>query len=494
MLHNSRHTLTPALMAVLLLFTASCTTNKATGEQSFTAFMSEEDEKKVGAEEHPKILEQFGGEYGDARLQHYVTTIGKKIAAVSEVPDLPYTFTILNDEKVNAFALPGGYVYITRGLLALAENEAEMAGVLAHEVGHITARHTAQRYSTAQATNIGLTIFGVLGSVVGLPSGLGQVVSLGANAAVQGYSRGQELQADMLGVRYMTRVGYTPDGMTGFFQKLAAHSKLEAAMKGEEGVSHNIMSTHPRTEDRIVQAIKLAKAKQDRNPRIARNAFLSQIDGIVFGDDPAQGIRRGQEFIHPGLKIRYEVPPGYVMFNSPSNVTAIGPYKSRIVFDMASPKTAPQVKNLSRYLTGVYGKSMSMRGVENLSVNGLPGATGAAQIQTQEGVRDIRLLVLRGDPDQIFRFAFLTPPEKTGELSEHLRRTTYSFRRISDKEASELKPLKIRLVTVTSRDSVASLARNMPMGKFNEQWFRLLNSLDPGQKLQPGQRIKLIVK
>jgi predicted Zn-dependent protease len=488
-----RHCITPALLAFLLL-TSACTTNKATGEQSFTAFMSEEDEKRVGAEEHPKILEQFGGEYGDARLKSYVRAIGKKLAAVSEVPDLPYRFTILNDEKVNAFALPGGYVYLTRGLLALAENEAEMAGVLAHEIGHITARHSAQRYSTAQATNIGLTVLGVLGSVAGLPSGIGQVASLGANAAIQGYSRGQELQADMLGVRYMTRIGYSPDGMTGFFRKLNAHSGLEAAMKGEQGVSHNIMSTHPRTEDRIVQAIKLAKAKRVNNPRIARNEFLDQIDGIVFGSDPSQGIVRDREFVHPELKIRFQVPADYVIFNSPSHVKAIGPHKSTIIFDMANQKKAKQVRNLNQYLTNDYGKSMTLSGVERIDVNGLTAVTGASRLQTQIGPRDVRLLVIRGNPEQIFQFAFFTPPEKTQQMSEDLRRTTYSFQRISDKEAANLKPLKIKLIRASEGQTISSLARGFPYGRFNEQWLTLLNGLSPKTAIQAGQRIKLVVE
>ncbi|HIM26208.1 MAG TPA: peptidase M48, partial [Rhodospirillales bacterium] len=146
------------------MFVSACSTNPATGQQSFTAFMSRAEEIRIGAEEHPKIIKEFGGAYKDARLHAYIKRTGLALARKSEVTDLPYTFTILNDDKVNAFALPGGYVYITRGLLALAENEAEMAGVLAHEIGHVTARHSAERYSTAQATNLGLMVLGVLGS------------------------------------------------------------------------------------------------------------------------------------------------------------------------------------------------------------------------------------------------------------------------------------------------------------------------------------------
>jgi len=478
--------------AVALLLTSGCSTNKATGEQSFTAFMSEEDEKRVGGEEHPKILSQFGGEYKNEQLTSYVTSIGKKIAAVSEVPNLPYRFTVLNDEKVNAFALPGGYVYITRGLLALAENEAEMAGVLAHEVGHITARHTAQRYSTAMATNIGLTVLGVLGSVAGLPSGLNQVVSLGANAAVQGYSRSQELQADMLGVRYMTRVGYSPDGMTTFFKKLGAHTKLEAKMEGKGGVDHNIMSTHPRTEDRITQAIDLAKAKTVSNPRVASAEFLSHIDGMVFGDDPEQGVRKGRVFVHPSLRFRFEVPPEFVMFNAPTHLTAIGPGKSRIVFDMADPKKAPEVRSLSRYLKTEYGKGLSIRGTDSLRVNGLDSVTGASQLKTRDGIRDIRLIVIRGDDDEIFRFAFITPTDRTEALAVDLRRTTYSFRRISAAEAATIKPAHIKLITVRRGDTIKSLAERMTVQKYKEEWLRVLNAMPEGAEVRPGQKIKLV--
>ena len=476
------------LCSVLLI--TSCSTNRATGNQSFTAFMSEEEELKVGAQEHPKIVKGFGGEYQSPELQAYVTRTGKALAAISEVPDLPYTFTILNDEKVNAFALPGGYVYITRGLLALAENEAEMAGVLAHEIGHITARHSAQRHSTSVATNIGLTVLGVLGSAVGVPSGIGQAVSAGAQAVVQGYSREQELEADMLGVRYMTRLGYSPDAMTSFFEKLDAHSKLEAKSAGREGVSHNIMSTHPRTTDRISQAIRLAKTKSVNKPIVAREAYLKQIDGLVFGDDPSQGVRKGRVFTHPGLQIQYKVPPDFVLFNSPKNVTAIGPDKSKIVFDMANPEAVRQSGSLLDYLRTKWGRNINLRALEPLEINGMPAATGAGRLDTA----DVRLIVIEGDKDKIFQFAFITPHQSTEKLSAELQRTTYSFRRISKSEANAIRPLRIRTTKVRTGDTAASLSNRLPFEKFNKEWFELINSLEPGARLTPGQTVKIIAE
>lgn len=477
-----------ALCSILMI--TSCSTNRATGNQSFTAFMSEEEEQKVGAEEHPKIIKGFGGEYSSPELQAYVTRTGKALAAVSEVPDLPYTFTILNDEKVNAFALPGGYVYITRGLLALAENEAEMAGVLAHEIGHITARHSAQRHSTSVATNIGLTVLGVIGSAVGVPAGIGQAVSAGAQAVVQSYSREQELEADMLGVRYMTRLGYTPDGMTTFFKKLDAHSKLEAKSAGRDGVSHNIMSTHPRTTDRITQAIRLAKTKSIKKPIVARDNYLKQIDGLMFGDDPSQGIRKGRVFTHPGLRIRYKVPPGFVLFNSPKNVTALGPDKSKIIFDMANAEAVRQSGSLSDYVRSKWGRNIKLSGLEPLEINGMSAATGVGKLDSA----DVRLLVIEGDKNKIFQLAFITPQQSTQKLSTELQRTTYSFRRLSKAEADAVRPLRIRTLTVRRGDTIASLSQRLPFEKFNTEWFQLINSLEAGQTLTPGRTVKIIAE
>ena len=192
-----------ALLLVLptLLFLGACSANPATGKQSFTAFMSPEKEIQVGAEEHPKIVKQFGGRFGDKALSTYVRDLGLSLAKTSELPDLPWTFTVLNDTQVNAFALPGGYVYVTRGLMALASDEAELAGVLSHEIGHVTARHTAQRYSSTVAANIGVQIIGVLSQAAGLGGTGGNIASLGANLVLKGHSREQELESDNLGVR-----------------------------------------------------------------------------------------------------------------------------------------------------------------------------------------------------------------------------------------------------------------------------------------------------
>jgi predicted Zn-dependent protease len=484
------------VLTVPLLAVGACSVNPATGKQSFTAFMSPEKEKEVGETEHPKILEQFNGAYDDPDLGFYIARVGANLARYSELPDLNFTFTILNDEKVNAFALPGGYIYITRGLLAITADEAEMAGVLAHEIGHVTARHTAQRYSAAMATNIGLQVLGVLGSAAGAPTGAGQLASLGAQMALQSYSREQELESDMLGVRYLSRAGYDPSAMTSFFHKLGAHSKLEAAMRGEKdrAQSSNIMSTHPLTSERIVESEKRASEAAVTGRERGKENFVSEIDGLVFGDDPDQGIRRGRVFEHPVLGIRFEVPPDFTMINTPSQLIARGEEGSTILFDMAPDKKVRELGGIRKYLTTVKVNGASFRNVESLSVNGMSAVTGAVQLGNAQQKLDVRLLVVEENRKKYFRFQFRTEPEKTEELALAFRRMTYSFRTLTAKEIAAIKPLRVHFHTVQAGDTVQSLAGQMPMEKFGLEWFELMNDVKRDAPLKAGSRVRIVTQ
>ena len=481
-------------LALPLLALAGCAVNPATGEQSFTAFMSRADEMEIGKKEHPKILKEFGGAYNDKDLAAYVRNIGIALTQVSEVPDMPYTITVLNTDNVNAFALPGGYIYITRGLLALADNEAEMASVLAHELGHVTARHTAQRYSKAMAANIGLTLLGALGSAAGVPSEFGRLASYGTQAYLQSFSREQELEADKLGVRYMSRLGFDPNAAVRFLGKLEASSALEAKLAGQPDAAErfNIMSTHPRTRERIEQAIRLAQVAPVAQPRVGRGDYIARVDGMLFGDDPKQGVRAGRVFSHPGLGFRFEVPPGFVMFNTPARVVARGPDDAVIVFDMEAPKKAKTFDDILLYLTRHWGRGLSLKNAERIEVNGLKGATGVGRASTSDGTRDARLVALHETRERIFRFAFLTPPAATARLAEGLQRTTFSFRRLSPEEAAAIRPLRLRMVVVEDGDTAASLAARMPFEKFALEWFETLNGLRRGEPVVAGSVVKSV--
>ena len=484
------------LLALLLsaVTVSGCTTNRATGEQSFTAFMSEQDEKRVGAEEHPKMLEAFGGGYDDRALQQYVDAIGRKLVAQSETPNAHFQFIVLNDDTVNAFALPGGYVYVSRGLVTLCEDEAELAGVIGHEIGHVTARHSAQRYSSAVATNLGLTAVGIIGSVFGAPSGVGNLISFGAQAALQSYSRTQEMEADRLGARYMSRAGYDPHALTDFFAKLDRQNGIEAEIAGRPKDNHNILATHPRTADRINQARELAETQTPPNAVRQRGAFLAQVDGVLFGKDPKEGFLKGDTFIHPDLGFRFEFPPGFKVANGKTNVVGEDGKGTTIVFDMESPKVATGMPNLVDYIRRHWGPKIGIQSnnIESLTINGLDAATGTAQVDTNKGVRDLRLLAIRGGREGLFRFVFLTEPSVTSGMSVPLRKTTYSFRLLNPGEGDDIKPPHIRLRTVMPGDKPETIAAQMPLGKYNDAWFRTLNLNVLSDGLAAGEKVKIV--
>ena len=493
-------TTTARILAVLALmgmpFLSACTVNPATGKQSFTAFMSPEREKEIGRQEHDKILDQFGGAYDDPEIGAYIARIGGTLAQHSELPDLNFTFTVLNDFKVNAFALPGGYVYITRGLLAIAEDEAEVAGVLGHEIGHVTARHTAQRYSAAMATNIGLQVLGVIGSIAGVPGGAGQLASLGAQIALQSYSREQELESDMLGVRYIARAGYNPDAMTDFFHKLKARTALEDKMNNRKDSTEqsSIMATHPLTSERIVEAEKLAAAADAHGRDRNRDVFQSKIDGMIFGDDPEQGVIRGRLFEHPSLGIRFEVPPGFTLINQPTQVIAHGPDDAVILFNMADLKKVRAARDLGDYIGRYWMAKAGPKDVENIRINGMDAATGSARMSINNKTYDARGVVIRKDRSNVYRLLFLSRPKTTKALAEDYQRTTYSFRTLSAEESAAIKPLRIAFRTVTSGDTAETFARKMPMENFALDWFELLNSIKRDQPLVPGSRVRVVVE
>lgn len=484
-----------AFMIVLLLGSvAACTVSPATGERRFTAFMSPEDEKRVGADEHPKIIKQFGGAYDEVQVSAYAAQLGTALAKVSELPDEQFRFTVLNTDQVNAFALPGGYVYVTRGLIALAENEAELAGVIAHEIGHVTARHTAERYSQAMVANIGLNIVSIIGSVYGAPRETAQLLSFGTQAVLSGYSREQELEADMLGVRYLGRAGYNTNAMTTFFEKMKAHDELRAAMTGQPTGedSFNFASSHPRTTDRITQAIRLASEGDSLSDRTNRDRFLDHINDMIFGDDPEQGIRKGRDFVHPGLKFRFTVPEGFIITNSPTQVVSRHKNGAVIVFDMEKPDDAKSVTDLRDYLIGDWGRKLNLTNVEQLTINGMSAWTGSLRKNTKSGPRDIRLIAIRGSADRIFRLVFLTPTDAFDKMADDLKRMTYSFRRISDAEAANVKPLRIKIETTVSGDTPEGLANRMAFDDFNLEWFELINANHHKETYPAGERVKLI--
>ena len=475
------------LIAAGLLISFAVTAGLPAAAGWLPNLMSREQEAKLGAEEAPKVTQQFGGEYKDPELSKYVSSVGQLLASASNEPG-KYTFTILDSPIVNAFALPGGYVFVTRGLVALADNEAELAGVLAHEIGHVTAHHAAERYSQSIFAQLGL---GILGAVTGSDL-VGQLGGAAANLALRAYSRDQEFEADMLGVATMSRAGFNPDAMSSFLAKLQANDRLQAEIAGDPGAADgfNLLATHPRTADRVDRAIEQAGAVSVRDPIVARDIYLNKINGIIYGDNPDQGVIRGRYFIHPKLRFQFEVPQGYQMMNSAEAVLAQRKGGGRIIFDFAARKGD---YSMAAYLTSIWGQKVELRQVENINVNGMPAATAWTRVNSKQGQQDIRLVAIAFDERTIARFFIVTPPKLTAELAEGLKHTTYSFRRITAEQAAAIKPYRLKIVAAAPGDTVASLAAKMPFTDYQDQRFRVLNGLGANAAPAPGSLVKTVV-
>ena len=345
-----------------------------------------------------------------------------------------------------------------------------------------------------------MQVLGAIGSAAGIPSVAGDAAALGAQAVLKGYSRDQELQSDMLGVRYMTRAGYSPDAMTSFFTKLRAHQRIEGMMAGKPDAAEqaDIMATHPRTAERIEQAIKLAFEKQTEaavnGNNLKAKEYLSQIDGMVFGDDISQGLIRGNSFMHPEMGIRYDVPDGFRLFNSPANVVAKKNDEAIIVFDAANPKEINKATSLKNYVTGFWAKGLRLGEVERININGMEAVTGISRINTKSGSRDIRLVAIEGTDGPVYRLLFLTAPDVTKKLNIPFRNTTYSFRKMTAAEIKNAKPYRIRLYQVQDGDTPASLAGMFAIDEYQKEWMEVLNSITPETSVPTGTLIKIVTE
>lgn len=463
-----------------------CSTNPATGQQSFT-LMSQDEERKLGAETHPKILEEFGGAYDDPATQAYVAAIGAELARRSELPDLKFTFTVLDSPIVNAFAVPGGYVYITRGLMALAGNEAELAGVIGHEIGHVTARHAAQQHGRTVGVGI---LAGIAGILLG-DRGAADLVNLGGGLILRGYSREQEFEADSLGIRYMSRSGYDPDAVASFLGRLRDKTALDAKLAGvnADPDAFDLTATHPRTIDRVQEAKAAVLGSGPSAGRTEREAYLQRLDGLLYGDSPEQGFVRGRRFVHPTLWFEFTVPPGYTLMNTTAAVRARGPNGSVIVFDTAPRGTGGDVLE---YLRHRWGARLPLADLSTLDVNGMEAATGVSRVSTSKGPFDMRLVAIKGGDGKVYRFLFATPATDTARQREALQRTTYSFRLLGEAEAAKEKPYRLRLYEARPGDTVARLSQWMPEGPEPEARFRVLNGLAPGEEPKAGTRLKYV--
>jgi len=456
-----------------------CTTNPATDELSFTLFMPIEKEIEIGRQEHPKIIKQFGGVYDDPDLNEFITKTGMKLAKNSELPQLKFTFTILNTPVVNAFALPGGYVYITRGLLALANNEAQVAAVLAHEIGHITARHAAQRYSQAVIADLGLRVL----SNISKNNLLNRLSGIGTNLYLRSYSRKQELQSDNLGMRYLERSNYDSKGMVDFLKQLEKYNDLQKKIS-QNPVMWSWFSTHPKISKRIVES-SVTKNKDKKGGIIKKVEYLRKIDGMLFGDDPSQGFIKNNKFIHPKLGFSFQVPRGLKVQNNPDSIIMTGVENIKIIFD-----SSVYGGSIENYLEKEWGNQIDLYQKQNIIISKMPAIIALGIIKTNAGIKKLRLVIIAYDQKILYQFIIIS--EKNSRFSKELEKVYLSFKKIGFDRKEERFPKIIKIIEVQKGDSQETLSNQMSVDQYKIDFFRVLNGIKKGQKLETGEKIKLI--
>lgn len=459
-------------------------------------FMSPEDAKKLGKEEHPKILKEFGGVYEDPEIGAYVAGIAGRIAGQSGQPASSFTFTVLNSPIVNAFALPGGFVYITRGTLGLANNEAEAAGVLGHEIGHVIAQHSEKRYDKSVFTNLGVAGASILGSIFlggGAGDLIGQVGQVGGGAYLASFSRENELEADTIGVKLLARVGYAPDAQAAFLQSLSDYSELAGKMAGQAGKDrmNDLFATHPGGPQRVKEAMAAAK-EYPNAPVYRRDEYLDRIDGMIYGDDPKEGVVRGTTFTHPDLRLSFTVPDGWRISNTANAVLASGP-GGKLQFDIEGDKKKVQAsRSALDYLTRIWVPNLRVNNAEEIKVNGMPAATASARINTKSGSADVRFVAVGFPTDAILRFAIIAPAGGLGKIEQSMIRSVNTLKYLNDAEVKAVRPVRLKVVKVGSGDTVESYAKAAPLGSYAAEQLRVLNALRPGEQPKAGERFKTV--
>jgi predicted Zn-dependent protease len=434
--------------------------------------------------ERRHLVDLFGGEYSDPTAERYLNTILARLAATSQSPGEPYRVTILNSPIVNAFALPSGDIFVTRGLLALANDTSEIAAVMAHEIAHITARHAAKRAEQAKTealfTHVSTDVLGRRQQ--------GQEEEAKARLSLAHFSREQEFEADKIGIKDIAAAGYDPYAASRFLASLGRSTSLRAAMLGDStSAKPDMMSTHPSTPERVAQALQ--QAREIGAPGIgdpARDAYLTAIDGLVFGDDTSQGLVRGARFIHPKLGFAFTAPEGFTLDNQAAALIGVGDDGAqalRLDSVAVDPLTGLDKAIASGWIDGVKTSA-----VETMTVGDLQAATAVAQGEQWS----FRLGAVRLN-DKVYRLIFaahtLTP-----QIDQKFRTSFASFHRLSPQEASEAHPARIEIVVAQPGETADGVASRMAVTDRPLEHFLLLNGLEKGGPLLAGQKYKIVVE
>lgn len=471
-----------ALLALsTLLLHVSCSVNPATGKQQL-AFYNEAQEIELGREADAEIASSIGL-YDDPELQAYVERLGKELAAQSERPNLPWSFKVVDDPAVNAFALPGGYIYVTRGLISHMASEAELSGVIGHEIGHVTARHGVNQASKQMLAMLGLGVVALVDDDLADVAG---AASLGLGLLFLKYGRDDERQADDLGLRYMTHAGYDPREMPGVFTVLQGVQTVEGA-----GGLPNWMSTHPdpgARRDRMQQAV--AQLPGDfATATVNRDEYLRRLDGLVFGENPREGFFEGSAFVHPEMRFRFEFPDGWKTSNKKVTVSGAAPSGDAFVqVSLAEEATAAAAmdKLFAEQEGLTRGRSWGK------GIHGLPATW--SQFEYADAESALRGTVAFVEHNrQVFQLLAVTTPEQWEGNQRSLENALASFARLDDPKALNVQPRRLRLVKLMQEMTLEEFDRKYP-SVIEMKLLALINHAQPGERLPAGTLVKRVVE
>src|SRR5262245_346298 len=472
-----------AVLALLLLTSCISTTDHRLVTLPLPQASPTTESEPANQREHARILASYGGEYENARLQAMIAKTVDRLVAASERPDLKYQVIILNSPAINAFALPNGRLYITRGPVALANGKAELASVLSHEMGHVIARHAAIREEQARQVAI---INHVVNDVLTDPQ-VGALALAKSKLTLAAFSRAQEFEADGIGVGISARAGFDPYGASRFLTDMQRTADLKAAAGGADPRALDFLSSHPANPDRVKNA--LANARQFSSPGPGerdRNEYFSTIDGMVYGEDPSEGFARGRHFLHPKLGFTFAAPPGFTLDNTAQAVLGLKEGGGEALrLDVIS---VPAEQTLSDYLKSGWMENIDASSVEEFSLNGFPAATATAG----GGNWSFRLFAVRFG-SEVYRFIFAAKA-RTPQVDRAFRESIMTFRRMTLKESEQVKPLRLRVLTVGETDTVEKLAHRMATSDHSIERFRVLNGLGAHDRLKPGDKLKIAVE
>ncbi|MFO7542709.1 MAG: M48 family metalloprotease [Thiobacillus sp.] len=461
-----------------------CAQNPVTGDKNFV-LMSEEQEIQMGAQAHKDVLKEYAALENPA-LQAYVNEVGQALAAKSHRPNLKWHFTVVDSPDVNAFALPGGYVYITRGIMAYLNSEAELAGVVGHEIGHVTARHGVRQQSASTAAGLGAILGSILVPGMGNQAGASLLQTL-AQAWTAGYGREHELESDRLGAEYLAKTGYNPQAMIEVIGVLKDQELFAAEQAKRDGrqprTYHGTFESHPSNDARLQQVVGEASKYTVAHPREGRDTFLEKMNGVYFGDSPDQGVVRGNALLHEQLGLSLQFPPGWRVQNRPDRVMATSPKGDALVELQQGPKNDRPLDTLQKGLKLDAGARY-----DSGSLSGYPAAFAAGAQQGKPVV--VAAVVFNGVQ---YLIAGMTKDKPTYDRERStLRSAINSFGAITPAQRQAARPYVLRLITAQPGTTMAGLARQSPLGANGESQLRLLNDLYPSGEPTPGQRLKIV--